>query len=68
MGPSSQSTVTYRREAKERLPHEMAPKAIRLTQAATFTERFCLVEIEPVSNSMMLAKPAQMRTQDTWQA
>ena len=37
MGPSSRSTVAYRCEARERLAHEMPPKAITLTPDATLT-------------------------------
>ena len=46
----------------------MSIKEITMTQEETFTGGWCLVGIEPVSHSMVLAQLAAAREQDTWHA
>ena len=62
-----EAIVASRHEESARLSHEMPPKALTITQDETLTGGLCLVGIEPVSNSMLLAQAALARDHDTWQ-
>jgi hypothetical protein len=61
-----EAMVTYTQEETQRLAQGMSPQEITVAQDETFTGGLCLVAIEPVSNDILLAQPAEARDHDTW--
>jgi hypothetical protein len=58
----------YNRAETSHWAQAMPPKERTATQDETFTGGLCLVAIEPVSHSILLAHTAEARAHDPWQA
>src|SRR5205823_11544367 len=63
-----EAVVHYAEQQRRQLGAGMAPRAITVCEDETFHPEICLVELEPVSNFILLERYAENRSAESWTA